>query len=63
MKRKIVISNPERLTIVAALVAYGLQNSAENINERFLEADPTNDGPEVAILSVDQKGGLNDFLL
>ena len=51
--RKIEISNAGRILIVAALIAYGSPNYANQINELFEQADPANDGPEVAILSVE----------
>ena len=49
-KRKILISANERTFIVAALMAYNASGFAEDFNQRFVEADPANDGPEVAIL-------------
>lgn len=53
MKRKIEISSSERTFIVSALMAYDASASASEFNRRFEAADPTNDGPEVAILSVE----------
>jgi hypothetical protein len=53
MKRKIIISSSERTFIVSALMAYDASGVAEQFNARFEEAppaDPTDDGPEVAIL-------------
>lgn len=55
-KRKIAISNHERTTIIAALMAYkgdGTESFiglASHVNSLFIDADPTNNGPEVAIL-------------
>jgi hypothetical protein len=51
VKRKIAITNAERTMIVAALIAYHIHDLASNINVRFDSEDPTNDGPEVSILS------------
>jgi hypothetical protein len=53
MKRKIVISSTERTSIAAALVYFGMVELAHDIDMRFREADPANDGAEVAILSVE----------
>jgi hypothetical protein len=50
MNRKIVISQIERTSIVAALTAYDCPNLASIIFARFEAADPASDGPEVAIL-------------
>lgn len=55
MKRKILISDSERTTIVAALVQYELYDFAAQINERWLDADSTTDGPEIAILNVNRE--------
>ena len=51
MKRKIELTEPERTMIIAALIAYGQTPLASLVNSLFIDADPTNDGPEVAILS------------
>jgi hypothetical protein len=48
MKIKLTVSPAERTTIVAALVAYGLPETARRIAAQT--TDPTHDGPEVAIL-------------
>jgi hypothetical protein len=53
MKRKIALSQIESTTIIAALMAYECPNLADSIHVRFEAADPTNDGPEVGILSVE----------
>ena len=55
MKRKIEITSSERTFIVSALMAYDASGVAEDFNRRFEEADPTEDGPEVAILSQRRK--------
>lgn len=54
MKRKIAINNRDRAIIVAALVAYDCLLLAGEIQSQFLGADPTNDGPEIEILSVER---------
>lgn len=50
MNRKIVISELERTIIIAALMAYDFPITADRITKKFDDADPANDGPEVAIL-------------
>ena len=55
MKRKIELTEPERTMIIAALIAYGQTPLASLVNSLFIDADPTNDGPEVAILSQKRK--------
>jgi hypothetical protein len=50
MKRKIAITTGERTVIIAALMAYQETALAARINSLFIDADPTNDGPEVEIL-------------
>lgn len=54
MKRKIAVTSVQRTIIVAALIGYGAHTLAFDFNREFEAADPANDGPEVAILSVDR---------
>lgn len=56
MKRKIAITAVQRTMLVSALMAYGLPQTAAWLNAEFEAADPANDGPEIAILSVDEPG-------
>ena len=66
MRRKIMISQLESTTIIAALMAYECPNLASLIHARFEAADPANDGPEVYIISgmrAAKKAGIDDFLL
>jgi hypothetical protein len=53
MKRTIAVTEVERTMIIAALMMYGAEEFAFRLDREFLEADPANDGPEVAILSVE----------
>jgi hypothetical protein len=50
MKRKVEISEIERTLIVSALTAYDYGAVAKHFNQKFIDADPTNDGPETSIL-------------
>lgn len=52
MKRKIVISSTDRTMIVAALQTFGMTGFAREFNQRFEDADPANDGPEVTFLTL-----------
>lgn len=52
-KRKIELSETEYNTIAWALEYIGEGGLSRTIIARFLAADPTNDGAEVAILRVD----------
>jgi hypothetical protein len=55
MKRKIILSQIESTTIIAAPMAYECPNPAGVIHARFETADPANDGPEIAILRADRR--------
>ena len=51
MKRKIQLSEVEHTAIIAALMVYELYDLANDVYNRFEQAeDPANDGPEVEIL-------------
>jgi hypothetical protein len=52
MKRKIEISSVERTLIVSACMNIGDVAFAVAFNQRFEDADPASDGPEVDILRV-----------
>lgn len=55
--RKILMTLAERSMIIAALMAYNEPASkalAMSLNSRFIDGDRANDGPEVAILSIDR---------
>lgn len=53
-KMKMEVTSAERTMIVAALMAYGRPDANPTVAllaGRLADADPTNDGPEVEILS------------
>jgi hypothetical protein len=56
VKLKIVVTPEERTMIVAALAYFGQMQFAREFNDRI--QDLADDGPEIAILSVEsQQGG------
>jgi len=54
MRIKLIVSQTTRDLIVAALLAYDMPNVAGYVAAQ--KPDPADDGPEVAILSVDGAG-------
>lgn len=53
MKRKIGISPIELAAIIAALNEFGMATFGAEMHDRFVAADPANDGPETTILMRD----------
>lgn len=49
--RKIGITDLERIVIASSLVILDHRELACKINSMFIDADPANDGPEIAILN------------
>lgn len=52
-KRKIAVGTIEMASIIAALNDYGLAQLGTEIHNRFVAADPANDGAETEILVTD----------
>ena len=49
--RKIAVTAIELAAIIAALNDYGMPTFAAELHDRFVAADPANDGPETKILA------------